>query len=272
MGTQGSPADQTPPVAPLGSVPSASPATPTTTTSQNGSGGVPNASASAASEENLQNGPSTDQPALPPPFPTAPSSVFGPAPMIGPDGTLVDASGVTYNTVTTSIEELAASLSGNGNLPPNFVQMANMFAQMFSVVSTDSPPPADWPLIAPLRRTRFNAARFVSLLEKVEISTIAAEDMRCPHCWLQFGTMDEDDSAFVFAPDPDDPPELAARQIAFRELPFCAAWPDNDPIRTPCGHLFGRSCLIETMEKVDTLCPTCRQELRPKPKVPNATE
>jgi hypothetical protein len=96
--------------------------------------------------------------------------------------------------------------------------------------------------------------------------------MKCPHCWLPFGTTDEDDPTFQFAPDADEPPELAARQVTFHEMPFCAARPDNNPVRTPCGHLFGRSCLIETMEKVDTLCPTCRKELRPAPQVPSTTE
>jgi hypothetical protein len=118
-------------------------------------------------------------------------------------------------------------------------------------------------------RPRFDAAAFVDTLDRVEISDIPAEDMRCPYCWLPFGTTDEDDPSFVFTPDPDDPPEIAARQTAFRELlPFCADRADNDPVRTPCGHLFGRGCLVETLEKVDTLCPTCRKDLRPQPEIP----
>jgi hypothetical protein len=115
-------------------------------------------------------------------------------------------------------------------------------------------------------RPRFTVVGFVDTLEQVDVSTIPAADMRCPHCWLPFGTTDEDDPAFVFTPDPNDSPELAARHIAFRELPFCVAKADNDPVRTPCGHLFGRDCLIESMEKVDTLCPICRLDLRSKPK------
>ncbi|KAH5292525.1 hypothetical protein HBI12_235140 [Parastagonospora nodorum] len=118
-------------------------------------------------------------------------------------------------------------------------------------------------------RPRFDAAAFVENLDRVEISDIPAEDMRCPYCWLPFSTTDEDDPNFVFIPDPDDPPEIAARQITFRELlPFCADRADNDPVRTPCGHLFGRGCLVETLEKVDTLCPTCRKDLRPQPETP----
>jgi hypothetical protein len=118
------------------------------------------------------------------------------------------------------------------------------------------------------RRPRFDATAFVDSLEQVDVSTIPAHNMRCPHCWLPFGTTDEDDPAFVFAPDQDDPPEIAARRIALHELPFSQSRADNDPVRTPCGHLFGKGCLIDSMEKVDTLCPICRQELRPKPEVP----
>jgi hypothetical protein len=118
-------------------------------------------------------------------------------------------------------------------------------------------------------RPSFDTAAFVDTLDRVDITNIPAEDMRCPHCWLPFGTTDEDDPAFVFTPDPDDPLEVAARQTAFRELLLDAGRADNDRVRTPCGHLFGRGCLIETMEKVDTLCPTCRQELRPAPEIPS---
>jgi hypothetical protein len=93
---------------------------------------------------------------------------------------------------------------------------------------------------------------------QVNVADIPAEDMRCPHCWLSFGTTDEGEPEFVFTPDQDIPQELAVRQLAFRELPYCVGRADNDPVRTPCGHLLGRGCLIEVMEMVDTLCPICR--------------
>jgi hypothetical protein len=114
------------------------------------------------------------------------------------------------------------------------------------------------------RRPRFDAVDFVDSLVQVNVADIPAEDMRCPHCWLSFGTTDEDEPEFVFTPDQDIPQELAVRQLAFRELHYCVGRADNDPVRTPCGHLFGRGCLIEVMERVDTLCPICRQELRPR--------
>jgi hypothetical protein len=116
--------------------------------------------------------------------------------------------------------------------------------------------------LTPMNLNNPSYADFVDTLEQVDVSTIPAADMRCPHCWLPFGITDEDDPAFVFTPDPNDPPELAVRHIAFRELPFCTAKADNDPVKTPCGHLFGRACLTESMEKVDTLCPICRLDLR----------
>jgi hypothetical protein len=86
------------------------------------------------------------------------------------------------------------------------------------------------------RRARFDAVAFVDTLGQVNVADIQAEDMRCPHCWLPFGTTDEDHPAFVFSPDPDIPRELATRHIASRELPRCADRADNDPVRTPCGH------------------------------------
>jgi hypothetical protein len=107
----------------------------------------------------------------------------------------------------------------------------------------------------------FDPVDFVDGLEQVDIASIPDEDMCCPHCWLPFGTTYEDDPTFEFMADPEDDPELTARQVAFRELPFCAGRADNNPVRTPCGHLYGRSCLIETLEKVGTRCPTCRQEM-----------
>jgi hypothetical protein len=191
------------------------------------------------------------------------------------------------------VPEIAAHLWPNGYVPPlppigasNLnAQFAAMFEMLVGWVGNLSPAvTATMPIpvfyssadmgVVPqssvhFRRPRFDAVAFVNTLEQVNVADIPAEDMRCPHCWLPFGTTDEDDPAFVLTPDPDIPRELATRQIAFRELPHCADRADNDPVCTPCGHLFGRGCLIEAMEKLDTLCPTCRQELCPRPEIPN---
>jgi hypothetical protein len=123
-----------------------------------------------------------------------------------------------------------------------------------------------YPPIAP-RYPPFDAEAFVDSLEQVEISTIPAEDMRCPHCWLDFGTT-EDDVPTLSQASGQSVQEVAERQDNFSDMPFPTASPNNDPVRTPCGHIFGRDCLIESLQKVGTTCPICRQELRPQPQVP----
>ncbi|KAH7065980.1 hypothetical protein BKA63DRAFT_168436 [Paraphoma chrysanthemicola] len=141
-------------------------------------------------------------------------------------------------------------------LGPNGLPAETTFAEAMALILASNPVFDD-------HAPRFDATAFVDSLEQVDISTIPAEDMKCPHCWLPFGTTDDDDPSFVWAPDPEDTPELAERNAALRELPFCRA--NNDPVRTPCGHIVGRDCLIRSMEEVNTLCPTCRQELLSQP-------
>jgi hypothetical protein len=164
----------------------------------------------------------------------------------------------TFTSVSPEILAFLMSLltvdsNGDTVLPPVEALSAEMQSQLYELLGSLNRRESGVP--------GFNAVAFVDGLEQVAIADIPAEDMRCPHCWLPFGITDEDDPVFAFAPDPDDSPELVARQVAFRGLPFCAARADNDPVRTPCGHLFGRTCLIQSLEKVSTLCPTCRQEL-----------
>lgn len=168
-------------------------------------------------------------------------------------------------------EQSAASATSASNVPTT-VLPGVLASQLITPTETMLNPLNATPLYPFLgflhehrhRRPRFNAAAYVATLEEVDISTIPAADMKCPFCWLPFGTTDEDDPAFVYTPDPDEVPELSACQTVLRVLPFREARPDNDPVRTPCGHIFGRGCLIESLEKVDTLCPTCRRDLRPK--------
>ena len=77
-----------------------------------------------------------------------------------------------------------------------------------------------------------------------------------------------------------------AQQVSSDSRPWASALtevlePDNDEcpicmldssirakVMTPCGHIFGRDCLIESLQKVGTPCPRCRQELRPRPAMP----
>jgi hypothetical protein len=206
---------------------------------------------------------------FPPSLPLMPFSiVFGPTLTIGPDGgASINEASVLPSVTATSIGEFAAELQAAGMDAQLIAQITSLMASAPPGVFPPYPPTSNLPT-----RPSFDAVAFVDTLEQVDTSTIPAEDMKCPHCWLPFGTTDEDDPTFQFAPDADEPPGLAARQATFHEMPFRAARPDNNPVRTPCGHLFGRSCLIETMEKVDTLCPTCRKELRPAPNVPSPTE
>jgi hypothetical protein len=248
---------------PLGSLPSPPPAS---TTPSNGNEGNQPASAPTVPTQNTPtsspNG--VPQPSSPMPF----NFASGPSLALGPDGAPIDNAGLTYNFITaTSIGEFAAELEATGVSEQHIAQVTSVLASMAPGVLPPFPP-----VFGPPRRPPFDAVAFVDTLEQVDISTIPEEDLKCPHCWLPFGTTDEDDPTFMFDPDADESPELAARQIALHEMPFCEARPDNNPVRTPCGHLFGKSCLIETIEKVDTLCPTCRKELRPKPEVPDATE
>ncbi|KAF2875100.1 hypothetical protein BDV95DRAFT_603866 [Massariosphaeria phaeospora] len=89
------------------------------------------------------------------------------------------------------------------------------------------------------------ALALVESFEQVDIATIPAEDMRCPICLLDFGNVDE---------------ELPATDGAATEPNDEVS---NNPVRTPCGHLFGKSCLVEIFETVKALCPICRTKLRP---------
>jgi hypothetical protein len=108
--------------------------------------------------------------------------------------------------------------------------------------------------------TSFDAAAFVDTLEEVNIASIAPEDMRCPHCWLPFGTTTEDDSSILVYMDEGEQ-EIMWRLNASYELPFCVNRPNNDPVRTPCGHIFGKQCLVQSLEETNKTCPMCRQEL-----------
>lgn len=117
----------------------------------------------------------------------------------------------------------------------------------------------------------FDAVAYVDSLEQVDIATIPAEDMRCPHCWLDFGVTEDDLPSATPAGAQDTTPESSENQENFNQMPFAPDAPNNDPVRTPCGHIFGRDCLIESLQKVGTPCPRCRQELRPRPAMPAAS-
>jgi hypothetical protein len=98
-----------------------------------------------------------------------------------------------------------------------------------------------------------NAIEFVNSLEHLDISNIALEDMRCPFCWNPFGVIDALDQ---MAADPG-----CGEVAAFGELPFSEVKESNDPVKLPCGHLFGHTCLIKIVDSGEKLCPKCRKAM-----------
>ncbi|KAF1961782.1 hypothetical protein CC80DRAFT_500146 [Byssothecium circinans] len=108
-------------------------------------------------------------------------------------------------------------------------------------------------------RPPFDPLRYVDSLPEVDVDDIPADANRCPHCWLPFGTTDEDNPDYL--PDAPETAEIGLALAFFAELPFDRSRMDNDPVRTPCGHVFGRSCLLDSLQLVGTTCPMCRAEL-----------
>jgi Zn finger protein HypA/HybF involved in hydrogenase expression len=82
---------------------------------------------------------------------------------------------------------------------------------------------------------------FVANLVQVDVSTILASDMRCPHCWSNF---DEAEDEMI-------------------ELKNGSVQTDNSPVKMPCphGHLIGKTCLMQIVDAGDRLCPQCRSEI-----------
>lgn len=104
------------------------------------------------------------------------------------------------------------------------------------------------------------AQSFVASLEKVDLCDIPMNNRKCPGCWLDFGDTDEFDEFFEAPPLPEDANE-AETVTMFQALPFDARRPNNDAVKTPCGHLFGHDCLITSLT-ANSSCPICRRNLR----------
>jgi hypothetical protein len=122
---------------------------------------------------------------------------------------------------------------------------------------------ADFPNNPVGRLPAWSSQGFVDSLEKVDIATIAQDDMRCFHCWNDFGVTCEDENPDAYAADMnEEEPELWVILSNFRELPFCECKTSNDPVRTRCGHLIGYTCLVDILEATgNTACPMCRQDI-----------
>ena len=90
---------------------------------------------------------------------------------------------------------------------------------------------ADYPPESALRHygPRRAKATFLESLPQVEISAIDKEDRWCSICYEEYGK-----------PSPDEPAE--------------------NPVKVPCGHIFGKTCIRKWFEE-HTTCPSCRSEL-----------
>lgn len=98
------------------------------------------------------------------------------------------------------------------------------------------------PLLSDLRSSpRVDPQEFVGMLEVVETSTIATEDMKCLHCWSDFGTMDV------------EMVDLRAGEVKA----------DNAPVKMRCGpgHLIDKTCLMELIDAGIHLCPICKVDI-----------
>jgi hypothetical protein len=104
----------------------------------------------------------------------------------------------------------------------------------------------------------FYPIAFVDSLDKVELSSIAPAHNKCSYCWLPFGVTDKDlQSKAAIAEDPMDV-DVEAALGAFQILPFDISPSNNDPVRAPCGHIFGYGCFIDSLQHVSASCPICR--------------
>ncbi|KAF2819448.1 hypothetical protein CC86DRAFT_388237 [Ophiobolus disseminans] len=240
----------------------------------NTQGSPTNEAAGPVQDDAPQDGPATAQSAASPPsiFGDLPSGVLPPESMMAAFNAAMTAAygedDADYAPATDAMPPFLPPF-----LPPGSAELENILAAGPIVFETTAAggitagfSSSLWPPMP--RRQPFDAAAFVDTLEEVNISTIPEEDIRCPHCWLPFGVTEENDPAFAAITDPEVSPELEERQNILHEMPFDTYQANNDPVRTPCGHIFGKACLLESLEKVNTACPTCRQELRPPPVVP----
>lgn len=78
------------------------------------------------------------------------------------------------------------------------------------------------------RKTDVLAILFTNRLQKVNIEDLSTEENTCPVCWDVYGD---------------------------REFE-CA-----QPLKTPCGHIFGRKCLIRAITHYRWKCSACRQDM-----------
>jgi hypothetical protein len=172
---------------------------------------------------------------------------------------LTSSLGLPQHAITVAVDQAATNASLTVTEVPlsNYQDFLGHLDQLMNAPMPDLESVLTQIYSRPLRAAFEAAAAFVDTLEEVDIADIAAEDMTCPHCWLPFGTTtDEDNPSILVYPD-DEEREISERMNASYELPFCENRPNNDPVKTPCGHVFGRQCLIQSLE-TNMICPMCR--------------
>lgn len=90
---------------------------------------------------------------------------------------------------------------------------------------------------------------FMQTLARVEISTLQADDAKCSICKLDYGTQRggtvSSESATNF--DQGLPGEDAPEQ----------------PVKLPCGHIYGEWCIKTWLLEQRATCPTCRFQFEP---------
>lgn len=97
---------------------------------------------------------------------------------------------------------------------------------------TDNQP---YDFLTPRERAAFNDAPiiidFISALAVVDIADIPRDSMRCAHCWCDY----DEEGLEV----------------------------DATPVKTPCGHIYMRGCLLEALAgaSMPVLRPVCRQDM-----------
>ena len=102
------------------------------------------------------------------------------------------------------------------------------------VAAAMSRPPGAWPESMYIQRDRGPkraSQKFIDSLPKVEISSLDEEDRTCSICYDEYG---------VARPEAEEPAE--------------------DPVKMPCGHVFGKLCITTWLEEHCT-CPACRHKL-----------
>jgi hypothetical protein len=94
--------------------------------------------------------------------------------------------------------------------------------------------PGAWPESIHIQRDRGPkraSQKFIDGLPKVDVSSLDEDDRTCSICYDEYG---------VVRPEAEEPAE--------------------DPVKMPCGHVFGKLCITTWLEEHCT-CPACRHKL-----------